>query len=81
VPRSWRRPDHRRTTEELIAESTYEKPNRALIEKEFDAARYNIISCTGKLRRTCRASGAALTSRLASDYTHNGNVPSAIAAT
>jgi hypothetical protein len=41
--------DRLRTTEELIADSTYEKPNPALIEKEFDAGRYNIISSTGEL--------------------------------
>jgi len=56
--------DQRRTTEELIAESTYEKPNRALIEKEFDAARYNIISCTGKLPPNLQGVWVALTSRL-----------------
>jgi hypothetical protein len=73
--------DHRRTTEELIAESTYEKPNRALIEKEFDAARYNIISCTGKLPPNLQGVwGGTYVPGWASDYTHNGNVPSAIAA-
>jgi hypothetical protein len=73
--------DHQRTTEELIAESTYEKPNRALIEKEFDAARYNIISCTGKLPPNLQGVwGGTYVPGWASDYTHNGNVPSAIAA-
>ncbi|MCK7482631.1 MAG: hypothetical protein M0C28_40065 [Candidatus Moduliflexus flocculans] len=73
--------DHRRTTEELLAESTYEKPNRALIEKEFDAARYNIISCTGKLPPNLQGVwGGTYVPGWASDYTHNGNVPSAIAA-
>ena len=73
--------DHQRTTEELIAESTYEKPNRALIEKEFDAARYNIISCTGELPPNLQGVwGGTYVPGWASDYTHNGNVPSAIAA-
>jgi hypothetical protein len=73
--------DHRRTTEELLAESTYEKPNRALIEKEFDAARYNIISCTGELPPNLQGVwGGTYVPGWASDYTHNGNVPSAIAA-
>jgi len=73
--------DHRRTTEELLAESTYEKPNRALIEKEFDAARYNIISCTGKLPPNLQGVwGGTYVPGWASDYNHNGNVPSAIAA-
>ena len=73
--------DHQRTTEELLAESTYEKPNRALIEKEFDAARYNIISCTGELPPNLQGVwGGTYVPGWASDYTHNGNVPSAIAA-
>jgi len=73
--------DHRRTTEELLAKSTYEKPNRALIEKEFDAARYNIISCTGELPPNLQGVwGGTYVPGWASDYTHNGNVPSAIAA-
>ena len=73
--------DHQRTTEELIAESTYEKPNRALIEKEFDAGRYNIISCTGELPPNLQGVwGFTYVPGWASDYTHNGNVPSAIAA-
>lgn len=73
--------DHRRTTEELIAESTYEHPNRALIEKEFDAGRYNIISSTGELPPNLQGVwGGTYVPGWASDYTHNGNVPSAIAA-
>ena len=43
--------DHAKSTEELLELSTMENINKALIEKEFDAARYNIISCTG-LRAT-----------------------------
>jgi hypothetical protein len=73
--------DHQKTTEQLIAESTFEKPNRALIEKEFDAARYNIISCTGELPPNLQGVwGGTYVPGWASDFTHNGNVPSAIAA-
>ena len=73
--------DRQRTTEELIADSTYEKPNHALIEKEFDAGRYNIISCTGQLPPNLQGVwGGTYVPGWASDYTHNGNVPSAIAA-
>ena len=73
--------DHQRTTEDLLAESTYEKPNRALIEKEFDAGRYNIISSTGELPPNLQGVwGGTYVPGWASDYTHNGNVPSAIAA-
>jgi alpha-L-fucosidase 2 len=73
--------DHQRTTEDLIAESTYERPNRALVEKEFDAGRYNIISSTGELPPNLQGVwGGTYVPGWASDYTHNGNVPSAIAA-
>ena len=73
--------DHQRTTEELLAGSTYEKPNLALIEKEFDAGRYNIISSTGELPPNLQGIwGGTYVPGWASDYTHNGNVPSAIAA-
>jgi alpha-L-fucosidase 2 len=73
--------DRQRTTEELIADSTYEKPNRALIEKEFDTGRYNIISSTGELPPNLQGVwGGTYVPGWASDYTHNGNLPSAIAA-
>ncbi len=73
--------DHVRTTEELLELSTYENPNLALIEKEFDAGRYNIICCTGELPPTLQGVwGGTYVPGWASDFTHNGNVPSAIAA-
>ena len=73
--------DHRRTTEELLELSSYDKMNRALIEKEFDAGRYNIISSTGELPPTLQGLwGGTYVPGWASDFTHNGNVPSAIAA-
>jgi len=73
--------DHRRTTEELLELSSYERMNRALIEKEFDAGRYNIISSTGELPPTLQGLwGGTYVPGWASDFTHNGNVPSAIAA-
>ncbi len=72
--------DHQRTTEELLELSSYENPNRALIEKEFDAGRYNIISSTGELPPTLQGVwGGTYVPGWASDFTHNGNVPSAIA--
>lgn len=74
-------PTRRRTSEELIAASTFERPDPALIEIEFDAARYNIISCTGELPPNLQGLwGGTYVPGWASDYTHNGNVPSAIAA-
>ncbi len=72
--------DHKRTTEELLEMSNYEKPNRALVEKEFDAGRYNIICSTGELPPTLQGIwGGTYVPGWASDFTHNGNVPSAIA--
>ncbi len=72
--------DHQLTTEKLFEKSTNEKLNNALIEKEFDAGRYNIISCTGQLPPNLQGVwGGTYVPGWASDFTHNGNVPSAIA--
>lgn len=68
------------TTEELLARSTNANLSRALTEKVFDAGRYNIISCTGDLPPTLQGLWAGTyVPAWASDFTHNGNVPSAIA--
>jgi len=72
--------DHNLTTEELLARSTDENLNKALIEKEFDAGRYNIICSIGELPPTLQGKWAGTYNPpWASDFTHNGNVPSAIA--
>ncbi len=72
--------DHQLTTEVLMQKSTNENMNMALLEKEFDAARYNIISCIGELPPTLQGVwGGTYVPGWASDFTHNGNVPSAIA--
>ncbi len=63
-----------------MEKSTNENMNMALLEKEFDAARYNIISCIGELPPTLQGVwGGTYVPGWASDFTHNGNVPSAIA--
>jgi len=68
------------TTEELLARSTNEDPSLTLTEKVFDAGRYNIISCTGDLPPTLQGVWAGTyVPPWAGDFTHNGNVPSAIA--
>jgi hypothetical protein len=73
--------DRQLTSEALLEKSSYEDTNRALIEKEFDAGRYNIISCTGDLPPVLQGGwGGTYVPGWASDFTHNGNVPSAIAA-
>jgi hypothetical protein len=72
--------DHRLTAEQLIEASTNDRLSRALIEKQFDAGRYNILSCTGELPPTLQGVWAGTyVPSWASDFTHNGNVPSAIA--
>lgn len=71
--------DRQLTSEQLIAKSTDAEPSLALIEKQFDAARYNIISSTGELPPTLQGVWAGTYDPpWASDFTHNGNVPSAI---
>jgi hypothetical protein len=72
--------DHRLTSEELIANSTDAAPSRALIEKAFDAGRYNIISSIGELPPNLQGVWTGTWDPpWASDYTQNGNVQSAIA--
>jgi alpha-L-fucosidase 2 len=72
--------DHGLTTEELFARSDNDHLNPALIETEFDAGRYNIISCMGEYPPALQGIWAGTyVPDWASDFTHNGNVPSAIA--
>jgi len=74
--------DHRKPTEQLMEESTFDNMNLAWLEKQFDAGRYNIICSTGELPPNLQGIwGGTYVPSWASDYTHNGNVPSAIAAT
>lgn len=71
---------HSSTTEELLAATSNTRLSKALIEKEFDAGRYNIISSTGELPPVLQGVWAGTYApSWASDFTHNGNVPSAIA--
>ncbi len=72
--------DHARATEELLELSTGDSLNRALVEKVFDAGRYNIISATGELPPNLQGVwGGGYVPAWAGDFTHNGNLPSAIA--
>jgi alpha-L-fucosidase 2 len=74
--------DHNKPTEKLMEENTFDHINRAWLEKQFDAGRYNIICATGELPPNLQGIwGGTYVPGWASDYTHNGNVPSAIAAT
>ena len=72
--------DHALTSEQLLARTTDAEPSRALIEKVFDAGRYNIISSTSDWPPTLQGVWAGTYDPpWSSDFTHNGNVPSAIA--
>jgi len=74
--------EHHLTTEELLEKTSDEALSKTLVEKVFDAGRYNIISSTGELPPNLQGVWAGTYSpSWASDYTHNGNVPSAIAST
>lgn len=74
--------DHQKPTEQLMEENSFDHINRAWLEKQFDAGRYNIICSTGELPPNLQGIwGGTYVPGWASDYTHNGNVPSAIAAT
>jgi alpha-L-fucosidase 2 len=73
--------DHAQPTETLIAESTPDAPSIALIEKQFYAARYNILCSTGMLPPPLQGIWAGTWSPAWSgDFTQNGNVQCAIAA-
>ncbi len=74
--------DRNLTSEELLAKSSFGNLNPALLEKEFDAARYNISSSSGN-ERFPNLQGiwtGTYGSPWSGDYTLNGNVECAIAA-
>lgn len=68
--------DRAKSSEDLLAAGG---GNPALIERLFDAARYNIISCTGTNPPNLQGIwGATMTPPWSSDFTTNGNLPVAI---
>ncbi|MHC4500942.1 MAG: glycosyl hydrolase family 95 catalytic domain-containing protein, partial [Planctomycetota bacterium] len=74
--------DHNLSAEALLKKSRLGKLNHALLEKEFDAARYAVLSSSGDLPPTLQGVWTGTwTPAWQSDYTQNGNVPSAIAST
>ena len=69
------------TSEELIAKSRVGATSPALLEKEFDAARYAVISSSGELFPNLQGIwNGTWGPPWSADYTMNGNVQSAIAA-
>lgn len=74
--------DHQLSSEELIDKSQVGNLNLALLETLFDASRYAILSSSGELPPTLQGVWTGTWSPpWQSDYTQNGNVPSAIACT
>ncbi len=65
--------DRRKSSEELLASGG---GNPALIEKLFDAARYNVLCATGINPPNLQGIwGATMTAPWSGDYTTNGNLP------
>jgi hypothetical protein len=72
--------DHKLTSEELFAKSKVGNLSKALLEKEFDACRYAIISCSGDYPPTLQGIwNGTWGPPWSSDYTQNGNLQSALA--
>jgi len=68
------------TSEELLNSSSHGKPNNQLVEQLCEAARYTLICSTGELPPTLQGIwGGTWRPAWSGDFTHNGNVPSAIA--
>jgi hypothetical protein len=72
--------DRNLTSEELLAKSEVGRLAPALVEKQFDAARYAVLSSSGALFPTLQGIwNGTWGPPWSSDFTLNGNVPSAIA--
>lgn len=64
---------------EVMMQQAKERFSPAFVEKQFYAARYNILSATGKnLPNLQGIWGNSWTPPWASDYTHDGNLPVAV---
>jgi alpha-L-fucosidase 2 len=73
-------PDRNLTSEELFAKSKVGNLSKALLEKEFDACRYGILSCSGDYPPTLQGMwGGTWGPPWSNDYTQNGNLQSALA--
>jgi len=73
--------DRNLTSEELISKSKFGNLNPALLEKEYDAARYNILSSSGELFPNLQGIWSGTYGPAWSgDFTLNGNVQCAISA-
>ena len=72
--------EHRLAAKDLFARSTLEKPLPALLEKQYDACRYLILSATGKnFPPTLQGIWSGTWSPpWSSAFTHDGNLPVAV---
>jgi alpha-L-fucosidase 2 len=72
--------DHRLTAKQLFAKSALGKPLPALIEKQYDACRYLILSSTGRYFPPTLQGiwSGTWNPPWASAFTHDGNVPVAV---
>ena len=71
---------HDLPSETFLKRSRLGQPRETLLEKQFDAARYAILSSSGDLPPTLQGVWTGTwTPPWQSDYTQNGNVPSALA--
>ena len=72
--------DQNLSSEELFAKSKVGNLSKALLEKEFDACRYGILSCSGDYPPTLQGIwGGSWGPPWSSDYTQNGNFQCAFA--
>jgi alpha-L-fucosidase 2 len=72
--------EHAIPTEQLLARASVTEPNPTLVEKQFDAARYAILASSGELPPTLQGLwSGTYCPPWSSDYTNNGNLPTAIA--
>lgn len=73
--------DRNLTSEELIVKSKFGELNPALLEKEYDASRYNILSSSGELFPNLQGIWSGTYGPYwSADFTLNGNVQCAISA-
>ena len=71
---------HHLPTEQLLAQASVAEPSATLVEKQFDAARYAILASSGELPPTLQGIwSGTYCPPWSSDYTHNGNLPTAMA--
>lgn len=68
------------SSDELLASSSFGHLRNQLVEQLCEASRYTLISSTGELPPTLQGIwGGKWHPEWSGDFTHNGNVPSAIA--